>query len=85
MFSYVVVLSKSEESTPLTIVNTILKDVKFHKQYSQFNVNGSHIIVITPSVPIYITDESLYNVYDCYHIINSLHKTIFTKLLLVLT
>lgn len=59
-------LSKSEESTPLTIVNTILKDVKFHKRYSQFNVNGSHIIVITASVPIYVTDESLYNVFVSY-------------------
>lgn len=79
-------LSKSEESTPLTIVNTILKDVKFHKRYSQFNVNGSHIIVITASVPIYVTDESLYNVFVLYqsHIYRLL-KTIFMKLLLVLT
>ena len=53
MDANVVILSKSEESSPLTVINTILKDVKFNKQFSQFTVNGSHIIIITASVPIY--------------------------------
>ena len=58
-----VILSKSEESSPLTIINTILKDVKFNKQFSQFTVNGSHIIIITASVPIYRVEDSQYNVH----------------------
>ena len=57
-----VILSKSEESSPLTVINTILKDVKFNKQFSQFTVNGSHIIIITASVPIYRVEDSQYNV-----------------------
>ena len=61
MDANVVILSKSEESSPLTVINTILKDVKFNKQFSQFTVNGSHII-ITASVPIYRVEDSQYNV-----------------------
>ena len=58
----IVVLSKSEDSSPLIVINTILKDVKFNKKYHQFNMNGSHIIIITPSIPIYNTEDYLYTV-----------------------
>ena len=70
MPSILVVISRSEFSSPLTVLNTILKDVKFNKQTSRFSVNGSHIIVITPSVPIYRTTEEYYNV-GSYHYLNA--------------
>ena len=60
--SILVVLSPSHVSSPLIAFNVILKDVKQNKRNPCFDMNGSHIIVITPSVPIYVTDQALYNV-----------------------
>ena len=57
-----VVLSPSHYSSPLIAFNVILKDIKQNKRNPLFDMNGSHIIVITPSVPIYIDDRVSYNV-----------------------
>ena len=76
-----VVLSPSHYSSPLIAFNVILKDIKQNKRNPLFDMNGSHIIVITPSVPIYIDDRVSYNVSFLSEFERRWHRTIFTKLL----